>query len=206
METEVVMLRDLFGSPVSQKSKTGYLSATDLFRAGNKWRSENGIELFNMNSWFQNKSTVEFMEELQKECDIPIKINSRGKGQHTWVHPFLFLDMALAISPKLKVETYRWLHDELLKFRNQSGDSFKKFSGAVYLKLGDKSEMKKSITNYSLMIRNSVGVEDWNKATKEQLELRDKIHEAVSLYSDVMTDISQIVRLAIKRYIPSAAV
>ena len=30
---------------------------------------------------------------------------------------FLFLDLALAINPKLKVEVYEWLFDKLLEYR-----------------------------------------------------------------------------------------
>ena len=124
METEVIMKRELFGMDISQKSKTEFFSATDLVKAGNKWRINNGLEIFHLDVWLQNKSTKEFIAELEKQFGV-IKINSKGKNQHTWVHPFLFIDMALAISPTLKIQVYSWLMDALLKYRNESGDSNK---------------------------------------------------------------------------------
>ena len=56
-----------------------------------------------------------------------------GRGQHLWVHPLLFIDMALWLNPKLKLEVYEWLFDKLLMYRNDSGDSFKRMCGAFLL-------------------------------------------------------------------------
>jgi hypothetical protein len=41
METEVIMKRKLFDSEISQKSQSGFFSATDLVNAGNRWRTLN---------------------------------------------------------------------------------------------------------------------------------------------------------------------
>ena len=107
-------------------------SATDLIRSGNKWRISNGLEPFDMKKWFQLKGTKEFISELELVYG-KVKISGRGRGSHTWVHPMLFIDMALAISPKLKVKAYQWLYDSLLKYRNDSGDSYKKMCGALFV-------------------------------------------------------------------------
>lgn len=101
------MTRELFGMPISQKSKTKFLSATDLVKAGNKMRINNGLEIFNINEYFRTKSTIEFMKELSKKYG-DIKIIRKGRGGHSWVHPFLFIDIALSISNTLKVEVYEW--------------------------------------------------------------------------------------------------
>ena len=98
MKTEVIMQRDLFGMPISQKSKTEFFSATDLVKAGNRWRMINGLTPFNEKAWMQNKGTQEFIAELESKFG-KVKISARGRGQHTWIHPLLFIDMALAISP-----------------------------------------------------------------------------------------------------------
>jgi hypothetical protein len=32
----------------------------------------------------------------------------------------------------LKIEVYSWLFDKLIKYRNNSGDSYKKMAGALF--------------------------------------------------------------------------
>jgi len=41
-------------------------------------------------------------------------------------------------------------------------------------------------------------VKDWNTASKEQLKLRDKIHNNISLLSDVLRDNNQAIKIGIK--------
>jgi len=198
MKTEVIMKRPLFGIEISQKSKTEFLSATDLVRAGNKWRNENNLNDFNLSLWFTQKSTVEFMEELNKKYGV-VKISGRGRGVHTWVHPFLFIDIALAISPKLKIETYEWLYDHLLKYRNNSGDSYKKMSGALYNNCSNKSEFADFIKNVAKQIQNACGInswEEWQKADIETLQKRDRMHENIALLTDILP-LNEAVRIGI---------
>lgn len=190
------MKRELFGDLISQKSKSEFFSATDLVRAGNKWRLQNGMDLFNLNKWFQNKATKEFVKELQSEFG-KVKINSTGKNRHTWVHPYLFIDIALAISPNLKIECYKWIYDELLKYRNNSGDSYKLMCGALYDNCRNKSSFTKSMTLTANYIKKACSVSDWNEATQDQLRLRDRIHENIALLTDVLKDNNQAIRLGI---------
>lgn len=200
MKTEVIMKRELFGEEISQKSKSEFFSATDLVRAGNKWRILNGIQPFNMIEWLRQKSTKEFISELESKYG-KVKISAKGRGSHTWVHPFLFIDMALAINPKLKIEVYGWLYDQLLKYRNDSGDSYKKMTGALFLNHSNKSTFTKYIKEVAEKIRKSCNVEDWQSASEIQLELRDKIHENIALLCDVLKDNDQAVKIAILKSI-----
>jgi hypothetical protein len=198
MKTEVTMKRKLFGYEISQKSKTTFLSATDLVKAGNEWRMLNGFDNFNLPEWFRNKKTKEFVKALEEKYG-KVKISGRGRGKHTWVHPFLFIDIALAISPKLKIETYEWLYDHLLKYRNDSGDSFKKMSGALYNKYGNKREFNKFIQKVSIKIQKACGINEWNdwqKADEKILSKRDKIHENIALLADILP-LTEAVRIGI---------
>jgi hypothetical protein len=197
MKTEVTMKRELFGREIKQKSQSEFFSATDLVRAGNLWRVSNGMPIFDMKAWFHNQGTKDFIDALEKEYGV-VKISGRGRGVNTWIHPFLFIDMALAISPELKIQVYSWLYDHLLKYRNNSGDSYKKMVGAIYSKYSVKSQFPRYIQEYASRIRNEIGVKDWNEATEEQLNRRDKIHEAVSTLSHVMTDPDKILEIAFK--------
>ncbi len=197
MKTEVIMKRELFGREISQKSKSEFFSATDLVLAGNQWRITNGKEFFKLTTWLAARSTKDFIAELEKEYGTVI-IRSKGKNQHTWLHPFLTIDLALSIDPKLKIEVYKWLYDSLLKYRNNSGDSFKKMSGALYNNASNKSLYVKDIQGYSRLIKNACKVNNWENVTEDQLELRDRIHENIALLCDLLPN-EDAVRIGIKK-------
>ena len=198
MKTSVEMKRPLFGIEISQKSGNEFFSATDLVKAGNKWRISNGLEPFKLANWLQTKGTKEFIAELQERYG-KVKINSKGKGHHTWVHPLLFIDIALAISPKLKIETYEWLFDSLIKNRNLSGNSYKLMAGALYAHSRNKSAFYSDIRRFAGMIKLKIGAQDWQRATEKQLRLRDKAHESIALLAEVLRDNEQAVRIALDK-------
>jgi hypothetical protein len=198
METEVLMKREIFGQEITQKSKTEFFSATDLVRAGNMWRLSKGFSAFSMSSWLQQKNVKEFISELEKKFG-KVLVSGRGRGNHTWVHPYLFIDLALAISPELKIEVYEWIYDKLIEYRNDSGDSYKKMAGALYMLISNKSEFKKTLMIYALEVKNACRVYDWQQATEEQLKLRDKIHENVYLLSDVIKDRRLLIKTAVDK-------
>lgn len=196
MKTEVIMKRELFGTEISQKSQTGFFSATDLVKAGNKWRIMNNLEPFNLNEYFRLKGTIDFVDELQNKYG-DIKNSRRGRSKDTWVHPILFIDIALAISPTLKIEVYEWLFDNLIKYRNESGDSYKKMSGYLFAHTKNKSNFYKEISDTAEKIKLACNVKDWQFATAEQLKHRDKIHDNIALLADVLRDNNEAIRIAL---------
>jgi hypothetical protein len=199
MITEVMMQRELFGGTISQSSKNGFFSATNLVRLGNKWRLLNDLPVFDFNSWLSNKSTKEFIETLKNKYG-EIKINSKGKNSHTMVHPLLFIDIALAISPQLKIEVYEWLYDNLILFRNDSGDSYKEMCNALYGLYSNKREFPFYISKVADRIKQQLSVEDWQTANEEQLKTRDKIHNAIKLLCNVLRNPDEAVRLGLQEY------
>lgn len=199
MKTVVQMRRELFGTEVRQKSDSEFFSLTDLVKSGNKWRATNGMAAFNLSAWLSSKGTMEFIDELSGKFG-KVLIKGRGRGACTWGHPLLFIDCALAISPRLKVETYEWLFDNLIKNRNESGDSYKKMSGALYASSKCKQSFYKEIQSVAKLIRVACECSDWQGATEAQLSKRDKIQEAIALLSEVLRDNKQAVRLGISQY------
>ena len=187
---------ELFDLKSIKKDEVGFLSATDLVRAGNLWRKQNNFIDFNLTQFLKTDSYIEFKNELEKKYRNVVT-TSRGKGANTWVHPLIFIDIALAINPKLKVEVYEWLFDNLIKFRNDSGDSYKEMSSAIYTRFGNKREFPSYIQKVANTIKSELGVEDWQKATEEQLKKRDSIHAAIKLLCNVLNDTDQAVRLGI---------
>lgn len=196
MKTEVLLERPFMGGVVHQKSISGMFNATDLVKIGNIKRNELGQNSFNLTQFLKNSSTKEFIEELQKE-NLNVVNVSKGRTGQTWVHPLLFIDIALAINPKFKIEVYKWLYDELIKYRNNSGDSYKKMCGSIYDRYGNKAEFHRYIVKVANYIREQCKVTDWNGATEEQLKVRDKIHDNISLLCSVMNNTDQAVRLGV---------
>lgn len=198
MKTSVLMKRELFGREISQNSKNEFFSATDLMKAGNKWRIENDLSPISFNDWYNTKSTQDFVKELESQYGT-IRISGRGRGVHTWVHPYLFIDLALSINPKLKIVVYSWLYDNLIQYRNDSGDSYKKMCGALYNTVSNKSTFPRLIVDIANKIKAECGVTDWQEASEKQLKLRDKIHEYIAVLSDVLKNIPNIVDVATKK-------
>lgn len=199
MKTEVIMKRGLFSSEIRQQSKSSFFSATDLVKAGNFWRRSNGMSDFNLSQYLKNSGTKEFIDSLEEKYNTKCVLSSRGRNSSTWVHPLLFIDIALAIDPKLKIEVYEWLFDNLLRYRNESGDSYKKMAGALWENCKNKRKFDEGITMTAKMIKNACNVKDWQEATEDKLKLRDRIHENISLLCDVLKDNNQAIRLGIRQ-------
>lgn len=200
MQTQVIMKRELFGCEISQQSKTEFFSATELVKAGNKWRRANNLSDFNLSQYLKNNSFNEFKNELQLKYGN-VMSSARGRNSNTWVHPLIFIDVALAINPKLKIEVYEWLFDNLIKFRNNSGDSYKEMSAAIFSRFVNKREFPTYIQKVANYIKAELKVDDWQKATEEQLKKRDIIHNSIRLLCNVLNDTNQAVRLGVKENI-----
>lgn len=199
MKTEQILLRPFLTGSVSQNSKTGMFCATDLVKLANIKRREVGKSDFNLSQHLKTNQVREFIEELQ--CQYPterIIIQGKGRNSMTWVHPLLFIDIALSVDAKLKISVYKWLQDELLRYRNDSGDSYKKMVGCLYERSSDKRRFSETIRDVAKRIKKSLNVEDWNSASEYQLQKRDIIHENVVLLSSALRDVEQIVRISIE--------
>jgi hypothetical protein len=198
METEVLMKRDFMGGEVRQKSKSSFLSATDLISIGNEWRRSNGLNDFNLSQWFETKNNKEFISQMEKQFGVCV-MKGRGRSSITWVHPYIFLDLALSLNPQFKIEVYGWIQDNLLKYRNDSGDSYKKMTGALWLSIENKSKFKDELVYIANRIKIECDVTDWNEATEQQLKLRDKIHEYIALLSDIIRERENLIDVSVKR-------
>lgn len=198
MKTEVVMKRSIFGSQISQKSKSEFFSASDLIKAGNKYRAMNDLEFTSLNHYFASSKNKEFISELEKQYG-KVKISAKNKSQHTWVHPLLFIDIALWLNSALKIEVYKWLQDHLLEYRNSSGDSYKRMVGSLYKIAKNKSSFNNNIQFVARRIKLECDVKEWESATERQLKLRDKMHDYISFACDMVKDANTAVDIGIQK-------
>lgn len=197
MKTEVILKRELFGVQISQKSKSEFFNVTELVKAGNKWKRENNLPPFNLSQYINSKPFKEFQTTIEKKYGKCL-IVGRGRNSSTWVHPLLFIDIALAINPNLKLEVYEWILDNLVKYRNDSGDSYRKMCGYLWQNYQNKQKFPKFIQSVARSIQIACEVKDWNKATENQLKMRDKIHDNICLLCNVLRNTKQAVYLGIK--------
>jgi hypothetical protein len=196
MNTEQTLTRYLFDSPIRQKHKTQALCATDLVKAGNKFRIAQGLEPFDLSYYFGLQGTKEFVAEIEAKHGWA-KYASRGRNASTWTHPILFLDIALALHPRLKVETYDWIMDQLCEFRDNSGDSYKKMCGVLWVRATNKQKFPEYIKEVAEKIRKACHVEDWNQADQRQLKLRDEIHNNIFWLADELQNSDKAIEIAL---------
>ncbi|MGH2415351.1 MAG: KilA-N domain-containing protein, partial [Microcystaceae cyanobacterium] len=145
----------------------------------------------------------EFIAEVELRYGKSV-IRTKGRNSITWVHPLLFIDIALAISPRLKIETYQWIIDDLCGIRDNSGDSFKEMCGYLYDHYPNKYEFPKFVKEVSAKIRRACNYssehENWNYASKEQLKMRDDLHKAIAGFADVLRKPEEAVRIALTQH------
>lgn len=181
MTANHIMLRELNGTQIKQRTKDNFISMTDLLKAGNNARREDGNPAKELRDYFTMQQTDEFIEALKAaERITEVKTATRGRNGDTWAHPMVALDFALWMSPRLKVDVYRWVLDNLMRLRVGSADSFKEMNKAIDDRFNVGSKFW-YYTNTADAIRQTVGVEDWATATEEQLARRDRIQSNVVL-------------------------
>lgn len=152
MKTEVIMFRDLNGVKVRQNHKTGFFNANDLLEI---YRIAAPDSLKTVSHYFQLETSKEFGKEVLKDIlqnttknDISktassngashltelgvLSYSKRGKNGGTWLHPYLFMDFAMWLSPQFKLTCIKWIYDKLIQVRDEVGESFKEVNEALF--------------------------------------------------------------------------
>lgn len=138
MKTAVIMQRQMNGLQIRQDSKTTFFNATDLIDTYNITFNE----AKRIQHYMDNESTKRYIIALAQaetqnnqnsgDFDNGLLIAKRGKNGGTWMHPYLFIDFAMWLSPEFKVTVIKWVYDNLIKLRHEAGDSFKEVNEALF--------------------------------------------------------------------------
>ena len=111
--TEVFMQRNLAGIVVKQSNQTEMFNVTDLVDGFNELRKAEGLTEKRLLKYWENESTQEFIEALEKQTPEKgglLKKVCRGKDNRgTWVHPAIFVDIAMWLNPEFKAKVMIWL-------------------------------------------------------------------------------------------------
>lgn len=188
MKTEVIMQRNLHGVEIRQSSKDSFFNANDLL---NLYNASSAKEK-SLDDYFVLKSTKSYMSAIQAdilnthdsgELELPVIVRTkRGKYGGTWLHPYLFIDFAMWLSPEFKLTCVKWIYDKLIQVRNSAGDGFKRVNEALFLQDPNKTPAPFDYANEAKMINKIVFGDpkggQRNTASEEQLSLLDKLQKA----------------------------
>ena len=132
MKTSVTMVRQMGGFDVQQRTKDGMFNATELLK---QWNNINSNPKRDLSKFWTSVKVNEFIEALMEEenLDTPKQVYvksraSRGKNAGTWVHPYLFIKLAMWINPKFEVKVVKFVYDELIRHRHNAGDNYRLLS------------------------------------------------------------------------------
>ena len=170
--------RELCGVIVRQRTKDSYFCLKDIIAVVNKWSIDSGNNtIYKPERYFALDSTKRFIKSLQESKQCEPYIRARGKSE-SWIHPHLMIDILLWANPDFKVVAYDWLMDYLIENRIKSSDSY--------------------VQALARLIKNTLLVEYWDKATKEQLELREYAHNIIADLANTLCDSSKGATLGIQ--------
>lgn len=171
MKTNQIMLRPMGQFKVEQRTKDAYFNATSLLKQWNDTHETKKI----LAEYLSNKSTKEFIDTIvEREKENIGKspyLTCRGKNGGTWMSPVLFVDFAMWLSPSFKYDVIKFVFDQMIRYRNEAGEAYKRLSSAVS-KIVKPEKMKESMSqiaeglnwcifnNHKTALRNENGTEE----------------------------------------------
>lgn len=193
--------RELAGVIVRQRTCDSFYSLRSILFLIDKWRYDNGFnKAFDFMHYIRTQNVSEFLQELESQTGLKPYIPASKKSEG-WVHPFFALKILIHNNPKFEIEVYRWMFDNLIENRIKGGDSYTRMSGILFKYAINKAAFPKNIKLIARKIKDMLCVDDWNKATKEQLEKRDYIHNMIADLAHTLRDSGQGVRLGLSAYL-----
>lgn len=205
MKTNVIMNRSMGGLIVNQRTKDGMFNATSLLK---QWNINSGSNK-KLDHFFDNKSTQEFISAMLEEDNLHTHNSvyvksraSRGDNAGTWMHPYLFIDFAMWLNPKFKIQVIKFVYDELIKNRHNAGDNYKLLSeSGVKLKGYNFSEVA---TAMNWIVFDKKGKNLRQSANQEQLkelsDIQTKLSFAIDMgyiktYKSLITEMQEMYRI-----------
>lgn len=150
------MLRKIGEFNIFQRTKDGMFNATALIKQWNGQpilhTQKNGyVKKKDLDDYLSNKNTQMFIKTIQERENLNttklvyLKSRaSRGENAGTWMHPMLFIDFAMWINPSFKYDVLKFVSDQMIRYRNDAGDAYRKLSSSV-ASIVPKGKMEGSI-------------------------------------------------------------
>jgi hypothetical protein len=211
MKTNVIMKsndRELFGQIIRQETKTGMLNISDLEDIAAKRNAIAGYSIKHISELIQRKDNLDriyYILKNQNIINVDIStfidmVNNEGitkilknigawkttGARHTktsWANPYIWMLVAMELSPEVYGKAVIWLSDKLIINRIEAGNfyrsltqSISKFTDVDYVK------MAKAL-NYIVFDKHETGLR--NIANQQQLKELEEIEKHVAFTIDM---------------------
>lgn len=186
MKTNQVMVRPMGQMQVFQRTKDSMFNATAFIK---QWNSLNNSKK-EIKDYLNNKATKEYIETMKQDPEfiggiLPMKKSRANKGINagTWMHPFLFIDFAMWLNPKFKLEVIKFVKDQLIKYRHNAGDYYNCLSASGAKLKGYNYSQVAIAMNW--IVFNRTGKNLRQTATPDQLKELSEIEQKLSFAIDM---------------------
>lgn len=188
MKTVNVLTRKMGDFNVFQRTSDGYFDANSLLK---QWNDNPDSTRRRLDDFMNSGRTKEFISALSEDeshrrkidiGDNQLVIKVKGKTTKHGKTPD-----KVWINPRFEVQVLRFVHDQLIDYRDKAGDAYKRMSSALS-KIIESSRLRDKIQDlarsvniivyglHETMIRNSVGEE---AKAKELMELEIDIAKMI---------------------------
>jgi hypothetical protein len=193
------MKREFLGHSIEQRTDNGYFNATALLSIYNEQTNQSK----RFKDFWENNQTKDFMKALANEVnenrgnsahfgtsiktiviEDDLYITKRGRSGTTFMHPYLFVKFTMWLSPEFEVKVIKWVYDNLIEYRNQSGDYYKEMCQIINDKFVEFFDKKPDPlifikeANYLNQLVFGINSGQRNEATEEQLNLMNRLQRA----------------------------
>lgn len=157
MKTNQEMVRFIDNLSVTQRTSDGYFDDNELLRQWNNMEENSRRQI---SRFLEASETKDFLialsnDESQRakmligENQLVIKVKGKNckdgkRPDRVWMHPILFIKFAMWINPRFEVKVIRFVHDEMIRYRNEAGDAYRELSAAI-AKIVAKENMPKAM-------------------------------------------------------------
>ena len=192
MKTNQNLIRKMGDFDVIQRTSDGMFNATNLVR---QWNNTHPEEKRDIDNFWKSTNLDKLMSEVAEnelnfksvdftELKNALSVTSRGKQNGgTWMHPILFIKLAMYLSPRFEYHVLRFVSDELIKYRNEAGDAYKEMSSAV-AKIVPSAFLPTSIQKVAQALNFIVYNQHESEIRNKQAE-ESKVRELSELEKDV---------------------
>jgi hypothetical protein len=177
------MIRKMGNFDVIQRTKDGMFNATTLIK---QWNNTSGQQK-TLDHFFENKSTKEYVDVLVSELNLntrnSVYLKTRGKNGGTWMNPYLFIDFAMWLNPKFKLQVIKFVHDQLIEYRHSAGDLYIGLtSSAARFKDVNYSDIAKAL-NWIVFNRHEKGIRQGATPLqlKEMVDIQKQLEFAIDM-------------------------
>lgn len=196
MKTSQVLTRKMGEFNVLQRTSDGYFDGNALL---NQWNAIPSNVRRKFSVFIDSPKTKEFVETIRKrESQCPNMDNGdlqaikEIKGRNTkngktkdqiWMHPFLFIDFAMWINPEFKYDVIKFVHDQMIEYRNEAGNSYKILASAIS-QIVNREDMPKAMMSIAKAM-NYVVYNDHAQQIRNKQADEIRLKELCELQKDI---------------------